>query len=196
MQVEPGNDRFISQLAAAEAAVGNYYGEIGLWKEAAGHFARAFVRQPSGDGYNWVTVANVTLFAGDMDTYRQVCTQALQRYGENPETRLLSDLSAAIALAPEPIVDGAKLVEMSKQVLAVEPKASWRHSRIALAQYRAGQLEEALASIKDYSGSRETWPLAAMIHHRLGQRERRCRSWRKSIATRTKFSGPLSQQIN
>ncbi|HZN33716.1 MAG TPA: serine/threonine-protein kinase, partial [Pirellulaceae bacterium] len=171
VHAEPENNRFVSQLAAAHAAVGNSYGEIGLWKEAAGHYAKAFAAQPSGNSYAWLTVGYLSFYVGDRESYDRVCREALERSKGNIDRRLLSDLTACINLSPKPLIESAKLVEMAQQVLAVEPTAGWRRFRVSLAQYRAEQFAEALHTLEGYSGFSETWPLKAMIYHRLGQPE-------------------------
>jgi tetratricopeptide (TPR) repeat protein len=167
VQAEPANNRFVSQFAAAQAAVGNAYGEIGLWDEAAGHYAAAFAAQPSGNSYAWVTVGYLSWYTGDHETFRLVCTQALERAKGNIDKRLLSDLTACINLSPEPLIESEKLVAMAKEVLAVEPTAGWRRMRVALAQYRAGQYAEAERSLEGFSV-----PITgSMVYHRLGQHQ-------------------------
>jgi serine/threonine protein kinase/tetratricopeptide (TPR) repeat protein len=169
---EPTNNRYVSQLAAAASAIGSSYGEIGLWNEAADHYAKAFAAQPSGNSYDWVPVGYLSLWAGDRESFRRVCTQALERAKGNVDRRLISDLTGCISLSPEGLIESTKLVEMAKQVLAVEPTAGWRRFRVALAQYRAGQDQEALKTLEGFTGYSESWPVAAMIYHRLGQPER------------------------
>ena len=172
VRAEPDNNRFLSQFAATQAAVGAAYGEIGLWQEAAHHYGKAFAAQPSGNSYDWVPVGYLSLLAGDRESFRRVCLQALERSKGNVDKRLISDLVGCISLSPEGLIESGRLVEMAKQVLAVEPTAGWRRYRVALAQYRAGQDQEALQTLEGFTGFSESWPVAAMIYHRLGQTNR------------------------
>src|SRR5262249_11079900 len=55
-------------------------------------------------------------------------------------------------------------------------KKPWRYRNLGLALYRAGRFEEAIQRLVEGQEEAMGWPVLAMAHHRLGQKEK-AREW-------------------
>src|SRR5262249_32213443 len=146
--------------------------ELGLWKDAAASFAKGF-RRESPDGYwHWSVYASTLLAAGDEDGYRRHCVEMADLFGHLTDPRQTSDFSRDCCLGSHPVGDTARVVQLAAKGPVAEPKADYRHAYLALAHYRAGKYQEAVAGLTEYPFGVVGACVRAMAHHRLGQAEK------------------------
>jgi tetratricopeptide (TPR) repeat protein len=174
---EPHDQQLPTRLAGSERAVGNSYAGIGLWDEAARHYAKAFERQPFIDQDECYYHGLLRLLVGDAEGYRRACANMVERFGHTGDQ---SRVARACALAPNAGVDPRRVVAMAAKDLAAHLKDAYFLNTLGLAHYRAGQYEQALARFNQVNevdpNWPPNWPLLAMAHHRLGHVEE-ARRW-------------------
>jgi len=172
---DPGNDSRNKWLSAHQAslelAMGLRYAEVGLWPDAAEQMRKSFTSQPSGNANDWVAYSILLLVNGEMDKYRKTCSQMLQQFEDTPIAWLASDMSRAVMLGSPTRADVSRCLPMAERGEADEPTAYWRVIRHVLALYRAGKFQKALQAVKRFPDAAEGWPLRALIHHKLNQRQ-------------------------
>jgi tetratricopeptide (TPR) repeat protein len=141
------------------------------WDKAAAEYAKAdLLARPLRDdalGY-----ACLFLIRGDSDGYDRFCQGMIQRAGRTEDHFEAFVLARTCAMARESPVDPARAVEWGKQAV-VSAQPAWYFHALGLAQYRAGQFDQALKSFT--KANVETWPYRdvnwfglALVHHRLG----------------------------
>src|SRR5262249_31776911 len=97
-------------------------------------------------------------------------------------------------------INPAQLVQWAEQVVAAD-RHSWSQHILALAYYRAGRFEEALAQANQsnahqgWLGHYMNWPLLAIVHHRLGHAAE-ARKWLDEANEFWRKLSPLAQAID
>jgi tetratricopeptide (TPR) repeat protein/WD40 repeat protein len=134
-----------------------------------------------------VDYAGVLLLQGDLETYRQLCRQVLQRRGQDrksgepPQESEPYWIARILALTPNDLVPSVQVVEMAQKYLAEHPDQIWYHHIVALAHYRAGHWDQAIEECQksleiDWDGQVLNWLLLAMAHHQLNHADQ-SRQW-------------------
>jgi tetratricopeptide (TPR) repeat protein len=176
------------QVLAEWRAIAFAYFKAGLWAEASA----CYERRPVED---WFYTALLRLRAGDIAGYRRAC-MAMRRLLENSENGVYV---WALSLDTRSEVKPEQLVKCAEQHLVADPRP-WSHHVLALAFYRAGRFEEALAHC-DKSNTGESgrgrnmnWPVLAMIHHRLGHAVE-ARKWLEQANQEWRRLSPLAGSV-
>ncbi len=156
----------------------DFYSRLGLWDLAAKDFAEAFKLRPPATPYQCLAHALLSLYVGDLASYRQLCALLPQRFAsdadyggwENGLTR-----ACTTAAAPEADLDWA--VRRTEKGLKGDPNAPWNYAALGRARFRAGQYESAIEALQRSLALNAKWcwggqsyPVLAMAYHRLGQR--------------------------
>ena len=151
---------------------GDELARVGLWADAAGYFKRG--KEASTNLHNQRMYALLLLAAGDRDGFRAHCQALIARYGNTEGSEPASTISHSCCLDAEPMMDGARLVELAERA-ANEIKRPWADFEVALALYRAGRYEPALAKLaatKELQGWPKVWVLQAPAHRQARSRRR------------------------
>ncbi len=114
------------------------------------------------------------LIRGDSEGYNRFCQRMIQRTAqmESPSKSKYYTLARTCAIARKSPVDPARAVQWANQVVAGDPQP-WDYHVLGLAQYRAGQFDQALqsftkANVKGWNYRELNWFGLALVHHRLG----------------------------
>jgi hypothetical protein len=153
------------------------------------------VSAPPGDDIRF-RLACLHLLQNDVLGYRQLCLELLERIGQSEEgfTRPAHAYVASrtCTLSPESTLDPAQGVLWAEKVVAIQRNVPWHLHTLVLAQYRAGQFEQAVKrsneSLKTSSwwGGALNWLVLAMAHKHLGQLEEARSFMDKVVAWRQK----------
>lgn len=139
----------------------------------------------------WDGYAELSLFLGDEAEYRRVRKELLSRFGDNAGPRESERVGRACLFLPASADELQKATNLIERALASEEnKSSWllpyfRFAK-ALAEYRAGRQESALALLEgDTLQVLGPAPrlLLAMVQHRLGQSESARKTFNAAIAS-------------
>jgi tetratricopeptide (TPR) repeat protein len=148
-----------------------YYILKSQWDQAAAEYAKADLVAPrlSDDTFAY---ACLFLIRGDSEGYNRFCRGMIQRAGQTKDPWEANVLARSCALARKSPVDPARAVQWANQAIAREQPAWYFHS-LGLAQYRAGQFDQALqsftkANLKEWNYAELNWFGLALVHHRLG----------------------------
>jgi tetratricopeptide (TPR) repeat protein len=165
---------------APPVANARYHILLSEWDKAAAAYAKADWSGPLDD--DAVSYAGLFLLRGDGEGYNRFCQDMIRRVvaTEAPAPRQACLLARSCALACKSPVDPAQAVEWANQAVANDP-SPWRFHFLGLAQYRAGQSDEALqsftkATVASWKDADLNWFGLALVHHRLGKPDeaRRC----------------------
>jgi serine/threonine protein kinase/Flp pilus assembly protein TadD len=178
--LDPLRDRedFRKLLADLEAksppcARARYYILLSQWDKAAAEYAKAelWARPLPDDAFGY---AGLFLIRGDSEGYNRFCEGVIERVSH---TEPLAPFEAYVlargcAMAPKSPVDPARAVQWASQAVA-SGYYPWYFHTLGLAQYRAGQFEQALesftkANIEAWTNREINWFGLALVHHRLG----------------------------
>ena len=140
------------------------------WDKAAAEYAKAdlLARPLREDAFAY---ACLFLIRGYSDGFNQLC-QGMIRRGEAGEPSEAYVLARTCGLAAQSPVDPARAVQWANQAIAGD-QSPWYLHVLGLAQYRAGQFDEALqsftkANVEAWSSRELNWFGLALVHHRLG----------------------------
>ncbi|MFI5459448.1 MAG: protein kinase [Isosphaerales bacterium] len=163
-------------LAIALRRVANAHAQAGMWQEAAREFDRVIALYDGSPPPQATAVddalesAILSLRAGDTAGHRRVCAAMPPPEQQPPRNRLAS--AWARALSDDPGLDRAGQLSVVSKSLEEVPADHWSIHVLALARYRAGRWDEALAaadrSFRIKPGWPLSWPVLAMAHHRMG----------------------------
>jgi len=150
---------------------GRHYILLSQWDKAAAEYAKAdLLTRPLRDdalGY-----AYLFLIRGDCEGYNRFCQDMIQRLAQTEAPWEAYVLARSCAMARNSPVDPARTVQWANQALAGNHHP-WYFHTLGLAQYRAGQFDQALQSFTkaDIEAWRRSanWFGLALVHHRLGQ---------------------------
>jgi tetratricopeptide (TPR) repeat protein/tRNA A-37 threonylcarbamoyl transferase component Bud32 len=163
---------------------GRLYARLGRWEEAAADFRTALGDGPPND--DWFQLAALYLLAGHTSDYEDLCRRTVRLHGKakDPEIdyysgRILS-LGAAEGEARE---QGARWAE---RAVAAAPNKAWYLHSLALAHYRAGQVDQAVQRVKESQKVAPDWGgplnplLLALCYHARKQQDEALQARRKA----------------
>jgi WD40 repeat protein/serine/threonine protein kinase len=162
------------------------------WREAAADFTELNQRNPD-NSYLWFECAVLLLQSGDNEGYRKLCTRMRERFELSQDYGQLAALAHTCALAPGALGDADLVLRLAQRRWTLTPQGSnhrlFSLHALGLAQYRAGQYQEVIASLsEDVPNAKElpsapngdnqarNWLILAMAHSRLGHAEE-ARTW-------------------
>jgi serine/threonine protein kinase/tetratricopeptide (TPR) repeat protein len=171
---------------------GGAYAERGEWDKAAADYARVFEQQPPGDPFAWFEHAYLRLQVGDAEGYRKLCGRMRERFGGSTNGAGIPLFAHTCVLAPDALGDAASVLRLAEQRLAVTGPDPWSLHVLGLAQYRAGQHDKAIESLRKALKDYPDWDfhilnrlVLAMAHYQAGHAVE-ARQWfdlaRKGIA--------------
>jgi tetratricopeptide (TPR) repeat protein len=152
------------------------YADLAQWDKAAADFIKAAdCKEP--DEAAWYSRAMLHLRDGDLDGYRSMCSEMLDRFG--------ADATWTCTLSPESRSDPDRIVSLAEVLLAKSSRDHWHVNQLGAALYRAGRFEEAVTRLTEATvlsahpyrtNMLYTWFYLAVAHHRLGRAEE-ARRW-------------------
>jgi serine/threonine protein kinase/WD40 repeat protein len=162
-------------LAAAPLSIhldlgaGNYV-RLNQWDKADGEYAQTDWSRPLCD--DALAYACLFLIRGDSEGYSRFCQDMIQRAAETKDPFEAYVLARSCAMARKSPIEPARAVQWANQALASDHHP-WCFHALGLAQYRAGQFDQALqsftkANVKTWPDSELNWFGLALVHHRLG----------------------------
>jgi tetratricopeptide (TPR) repeat protein len=148
-----------------------YYVQRSQWDKAAAEYAKVDLgeRPLNDDSFAY---ACLLLIRGDSEGYNRFCQGMIQRAAQTENPWEAYTLARSCAMARKSPVDPARAVQWAKKIVANE-HSPWCFHVLGLAQYRAGQFDQALqsftkANVKAWRYSELNWFPLALVHHRLG----------------------------
>ncbi len=176
LEQDPRNAEVLARWAAAELNVGAAFIDLGLFEEAAAHYARVFEKQPQRNISEWRTHALLRLLVGDVEGSRRVCREMDKHFKPQIKTWEAHAFTTAASLLPGGFPDPDRLVAEATAWAEVESKDGWRNFYAGLACYRAGRFEEAASLVRETPTWAQALPVQAMICQRQGKTAE-ARSW-------------------
>jgi WD40 repeat protein len=175
---QPQNTRRQAQLFGARAEA---YADLAQWQKAAADFARMFEMERQHDPFSWFEHAYLRLQIGDVQGYRQLCARMLERFGQGGNPNEIAMLAHTCVLGPDALDEESRVMELAKQRLKLNPSPShhqfWSEHVMALAYYRAGQFDDAIAYLgvwleanPDWEWNVLNWLVLALAHQQLNHR--------------------------
>jgi tetratricopeptide (TPR) repeat protein len=151
------------------------YADMGQWDKAFADFLKAAeCKEPHPAG--WYSRALLYLRDGNLDGYRRMCSEELERFG--------AAAAWPCTLSPGSGADPDRIVSLAED-LAKWSRDHWHVNQLGAALYRAGRFEEAVTRLTEATELTchpyrtdmvYTWFYLAMAHHRLGHAEE-ARRW-------------------
>jgi serine/threonine protein kinase/tetratricopeptide (TPR) repeat protein len=163
-------------LAEVEAnapplALARYYLMFSQWDKAAEAYRRVDLlpRPLQDDSFSY---ACLLLNRGDSEGYHRFCNDLAGRVTQMETSSDAYVLARTCAIARNSPVDSARAVAWANHAVATN-QSPWYFHVLGLAQYRAGQFEQALqsfakANVKTWRDADLNWFAIALAHHRLG----------------------------
>jgi eukaryotic-like serine/threonine-protein kinase len=145
-------DYFSAAVTAGYATIevfsglGDSLAMLGQWHEAAKPFARAV----DVGGHSWKTLyqlAMLQLAAGDMVGYRTTCADFLNRFGTSEGLAEQAGMAMACMAGERALPDMRGALEIGHRVAAIDPRNPVFQTLYGSLQYRAGQPNEAIATL-------------------------------------------------
>ena len=143
------------------------HADMGHWEKASADFVKATeCSEPNEKA--WYSRAMLHLRDGDVDGYREVCSDMLRRFG--------TGATWTCTLSPNCGADPARIVNLAEKLSAELPN-HWRVNQLGAALYRAGRFEDAVNVLTEATkldvdpyptDMLHTWYYLAMAHSRLG----------------------------
>ncbi len=182
-----GVSRSASDVAWARHNRGTAYAALGQWDKAASDFAKMLEPEPLADPWSWYEQAHLRLQLGDVQGYRQLCARMLERFGKGAQPNEIAMLAHTCVLGPDALEDEAQVLELAKQRLKLNPPPTshqfWSEHVMALAYYRAGQYDDAIAYLGQWLEANPhwgpnvlNWLVLALAHEQLGH-DAEARKW-------------------
>ncbi len=163
--------------------------DLGQWDKASADFIKGTeCKKPHP--WAWCPSAMLCLRDGNLDGYRKICADVLQRFGKGDDVYAGADAAWVCFLGPTAGVDAAQLVLLAEKALAKGPKDHWNVNLLGVALYRAGRFEDAVKRLTEATALHAgpyrtdmlyTWFFLAMAHHRLGHADEAHRWLDKAI---------------
>jgi tetratricopeptide (TPR) repeat protein len=166
---EPNSDFYRGELSIVSGRLAHHFIRLSQWDKAAAQYAKAdLLGRPLRD--DAFAYACLFLIRGDSEGYNGFCQGMIQRAAKTEDPFEAYVLARTCAMARKSPVDPARAVQWANEGVARDPRA-WYFHPLGLAQYRAGQFDQALQSFTkamnwNYAGL--NWFGLALVHHRLG----------------------------
>src|SRR5262249_44646604 len=148
----------------------------GQWDKASADFSKAAeCKEPHEEA--WYSRAMLHLRDGNLDGYRIMCSEMLERFG--------AGATWTCTLSPESRTDPDRIVLLAEDSLAKSSRDHWHVNQLGAALYRAGRFEEAVTRLTEATelschpyrtNMLSTWFYLAMAHYRLGHADG-ARNW-------------------
>ena len=161
-------------------AAGHFYGRGGRWNEAAGAFAQKMEAHPD-QLKNYRLLAPILLFRGDVEGYRKVCQQLVDRFKTTIDPVEADEVVRTCLLRPDSSVDMsavAGLADAAVNLGTQHPYFPWFELSKGLAEYRQGHFtsaeswaQKALGSPGQIERDATALSLLAMAQWQLNQNE-------------------------
>jgi tetratricopeptide (TPR) repeat protein len=153
-----------------------FYSRLGLWDLAAKDSAAAFKLQPPLTPILCHSHALLSLYIGDLASYRQLCVLMPRRFHHETDYDVWeSALACACTTTAAPEVNLAWAVQRAEKGAKRHPSA-WSYCALGRARFRAGDYEQAITQFEqslrldsNWCWSGQSYPMLAMAHHHLGQ---------------------------
>jgi eukaryotic-like serine/threonine-protein kinase len=152
----------------------------GRWQEAAKDFKRALEIAPNYH-WDWYQCAPLLLHIGDLDGYRRLCRDMLQRFGQTDEPYVAERTAKVCLVLPDAVADQKLLQQLAKRAVTGTEKHQayvWFQIAKGMAEFRAGHFERSIQWLREsrmdsYATLGGGKPLGhlflAMAHYRLGR---------------------------
>lgn len=164
------------------------------WDKAATEYAKADLSSPLNDSA--FTNACLFLIRGDREGYDRFCQDMVQRATQSkaPAPFEAFILARTCAVAPKSPVDPARAIAWANQALA-SGQPGWYFHALGLAQYRAGQFDQALqsftkADVESWANRDLNWFGLALVHHRLDHPDEARQCLDKGIRWLERYGSP------
>jgi WD40 repeat protein/serine/threonine protein kinase/tetratricopeptide (TPR) repeat protein len=152
------------------------HADLGQWDDASADFSKAAeCREPHEAA--WYSRAILHLRDGNLDGYRSICSDMLDRFG--------AGATWTCTLSPGSGIDPDRIVSLAEELLARSSRDHWHVNQLGVALFRAGRFEAAVTRLTEAAALSGhpyrtkmlyTWFYLAMAHHRLGHAEQ-ARRW-------------------
>jgi serine/threonine protein kinase/Tfp pilus assembly protein PilF len=145
--------------------------EARRWERVLAEYAKILPLRRDDVWGAWYPYALMCLKTGRLEEYRKTCAELFQRFEKTTDPAVIMPVSIVCKLAPNTLVDPARLVEFSRGRLAVTPGV------VGHCLYRNRQYTEAVEvltkAILDVQGKPSIWDkyFLAMAYQRLGKYE-------------------------
>jgi Flp pilus assembly protein TadD len=153
-----------------------YYGERGDWSQAAAEFAQASALLPS-EPYLLMFQGIAHLAGRDVEAYRRVCAEMLQRFETTRDHRAAGSLAELCTIVPDALPDPTRVLPAALVARDWYPGASRLHGAVL---YRCGDYAQSIevlqAAAKLHRPTAGDLCFLSMAHHRLGQTDAARRS--------------------
>jgi tetratricopeptide (TPR) repeat protein len=127
-------------------------------------------------------LATLLLLAGEEVGYRRLCETILNEPLQTSSPTAANGLSRACALRPDVVDDWAIPLKLANNAVSKQPVA-WNLYGLGIAQYRAGQHQEAIATLNKslevhsaWIGRGQSYAVLAMVCSELGRADE-ARDW-------------------
>jgi len=130
--------------------------------------------------HDFYIFALADLHVGDIDGYRERCTECLQQFEETDDPGVCHWVAWSCVLAPNAVEDFNRVVELGECAVEKGGKTDQNLGALGAVLYRAGRFEEAVRKLSDLATEWEqgaelptqtspayTWFFLAMAHHQL-----------------------------
>jgi tetratricopeptide (TPR) repeat protein len=138
-QLAPDDEAIWYECGAGLAAAGR-------WEQAVPYFTR-FADLGRGTDLQWRSLTALSLYLNDKETYRRRCQRMLELFGQSADPHVVSYVLAWGPLAGDSGMDPGLLLQQADRCLAGNENHGdyrWMVRTKALAEYRAGRVEQAL----------------------------------------------------
>jgi tetratricopeptide (TPR) repeat protein len=151
------------------------YTQIGLWLKSVGDLAKVIEQKPKEVEYI-CHYGPVLLLSENPRRYRNLCADAVKRFGKSNDPRTLYLTARLCGLAAESGVQSTVTLNLAKSAVQQSPKSAYYLHTLGMAHYRAGdaktavsKLNESLKADPNWEGRVNNWLGLALAYHRLGK---------------------------
>ncbi len=147
---------------------GHALAQRGRWSESAEVFQRLIERQPARNR-NWVTLAPLLVYTGQMDQYARFRRELLQAFSSANDPLSAERTSKACLLIPvsrSEAATPARLAAHAAQVGANHDLLPYLLFAKGMSEYRVGEPQAAVATLQEsLSQNRSRWPYLDVVIH-------------------------------
>ncbi|MGH7134424.1 MAG: hypothetical protein ACREHD_01710, partial [Pirellulales bacterium] len=156
---------------------------LSQWDKAAAEFAKTVWSRPLRD--DAFAYACLLLIREDSEGYQRFCQETIEPAAETKDPWEAFVLARACAMARESPLDPARAIRWAKLAVAID-RHPWNFHVLGLAEYRAGELDQALqsftkANVDAWNYKELNWFGLALVYHGLGQLDEARRCFDKGI---------------
>src|SRR5262249_55637285 len=145
----PEDDLLNQQVASGLTTVAHLYARGFLWQEACDCLAKA-VQRMATDRYRSYCLSYLLVQTGDVEGYRRLCRDMLDRFGNRRDPRSGPQAGQAALLMPDAVPDRELLTRLAEFGVREAPAGSWEMRRVVqgITAYRNGQFAAAVPWIE------------------------------------------------